>query len=144
GAESRTSHGLVLPQREHVLTNFSGKVNELKRCRGNPRGRSRSSRHVRRTEGGGRRTVSGRLEAVGTGPQPSQAVLHPPTSTLRGAPVLSSAPVITPAPALSQAEQQQVLSRVTRRLVLFAFVCYVVAYVDRVNIGFAATALQRD
>jgi MFS transporter, ACS family, tartrate transporter len=58
--------------------------------------------------------------------------------------VLSSAPVVTPAPTLSPAEQQQVLSRVTRRLVAFAFICYVVAYVDRVNIGFAATALQRD
>lgn len=32
----------------------------------------------------------------------------------------------------------------TRRLIAFAFVCYVVAYIDRVNIGFAATALQRD
>jgi ACS family tartrate transporter-like MFS transporter len=37
-----------------------------------------------------------------------------------------------------------VLRRVTRRLVGFAFICYVVAYIDRVNIGFAATALQRD
>ena len=32
----------------------------------------------------------------------------------------------------------------TRRLVAFAFVCYVIAYIDRVNIGFAAAALQRD
>lgn len=31
-----------------------------------------------------------------------------------------------------------------RRLVPFAFICYVVAYIDRVNIGFAATELQRD
>jgi ACS family tartrate transporter-like MFS transporter len=37
-----------------------------------------------------------------------------------------------------------ILSRVTRRLVGFAFLCYVVAYIDRVNIGFAATELQRD
>jgi ACS family tartrate transporter-like MFS transporter len=36
------------------------------------------------------------------------------------------------------------IARVTRRLVPFAFLCYVVAYIDRVNIGFAATALQRD
>src|SRR5262245_49626228 len=47
-------------------------------------------------------------------------------------------------PALDQAQQRLVLSKVTRRLVVFAFICYVVAYVDRVNIGFAATALQRD
>ena len=48
------------------------------------------------------------------------------------------------AAALSPAEQRAVIARVTRRLVAFAFVCYVVAYVDRVNIGFAAAALQRD
>src|SRR5262245_41514334 len=46
--------------------------------------------------------------------------------------------------ALSSAQQQHVISKVTRRLVAFAFICYVVAYVDRVNIGFAATALQKD
>jgi MFS transporter, ACS family, tartrate transporter len=45
---------------------------------------------------------------------------------------------------LSTAEQRAVIQRVTRRLVAFAFACYVVAYIDRVNIGFAATALQRD
>ena len=36
------------------------------------------------------------------------------------------------------------LSRVTRRLAGFGFLCYVVAYLDRVNIGFAATALRHD
>jgi MFS transporter, ACS family, tartrate transporter len=41
-------------------------------------------------------------------------------------------------------EQQIVIARVTRRLIPFAFVCYVVAYLDRVNIGFAASALQKD
>jgi ACS family tartrate transporter-like MFS transporter len=52
--------------------------------------------------------------------------------------------VVLPSPALSADEQRRVIARVTRRLVGFAFICYVVAYVDRVNIGFAATALQRD
>ena len=33
--------------------------------------------------------------------------------------------------------------RVRRRVVPFAFLCYVVAYIDRVNIGFAATQLQQ-
>lgn len=37
-----------------------------------------------------------------------------------------------------------VLSRVTRRLAGFGFLCYVVAYLDRVNVGFAATALKHD
>ena len=45
---------------------------------------------------------------------------------------------------LSPVEQRAVIRRVTRRLVAFAFICYVVAYIDRVNIGFAASALQRD
>jgi ACS family tartrate transporter-like MFS transporter len=45
---------------------------------------------------------------------------------------------------LTAAEQRAVITRVTRRLIAFAFICYVVAYIDRVNIGFAADALQRD
>jgi MFS transporter, ACS family, tartrate transporter len=39
---------------------------------------------------------------------------------------------------------QRILQRVRRRLIPFAFICYVVAYIDRVNIGFAASELQRD
>jgi ACS family tartrate transporter-like MFS transporter len=45
---------------------------------------------------------------------------------------------------LSSPDSAVVLSRVTRRLIPFAFICYVVAYIDRVNIGFAARELQRD
>ena len=41
-------------------------------------------------------------------------------------------------------QRQAVISRVTRRLIPFAFICYVVAYIDRVNIGFAARQLQQD
>ena len=41
-------------------------------------------------------------------------------------------------------EAERILRQVRRRLVPFAFICYVVAYIDRVNIGFAATELQRD
>ena len=41
-------------------------------------------------------------------------------------------------------ERQRIIGRVTRRLIPFAFICYVVAYLDRVNIGFAASALQKD
>jgi sugar phosphate permease len=39
---------------------------------------------------------------------------------------------------------ERVLAHVRRRLIPFAFICYVVAYIDRVNIGFAANELQRD
>ena len=42
------------------------------------------------------------------------------------------------------ADPRLVLRRVTRRLIPFAFLCYVVAYIDRVNIGFAARELQQD
>ena len=49
-----------------------------------------------------------------------------------------------PAPRTPANLHRIVISRVARRLIPFAFVCYVVAYIDRVNIGFAATALQRD
>jgi ACS family tartrate transporter-like MFS transporter len=36
------------------------------------------------------------------------------------------------------------IARVQTRLIPFIFICYVIAYLDRVNIGFAATELQRD
>ena len=39
---------------------------------------------------------------------------------------------------------REVVARVIRRIIPFAFICYVVAYIDRVNVGFAAAALQRD
>jgi MFS transporter, ACS family, tartrate transporter len=41
------------------------------------------------------------------------------------------------------AQGRRVLARVRRRFLPLAFVCYVVAYIDRVNVGFVATDLQR-
>jgi MFS transporter, ACS family, tartrate transporter len=41
-------------------------------------------------------------------------------------------------------DREIVIGRVTRRLIPFAFICYVIAYIDRVNIGFASAELQRD
>jgi len=40
--------------------------------------------------------------------------------------------------------ESRVLSKVTRRLIPFVFVCYVIAYIDRVNIGFVNKVLQTD
>jgi ACS family tartrate transporter-like MFS transporter len=40
--------------------------------------------------------------------------------------------------------ERRVFGRVIRRLVPFIFICYVVAYIDRVNIGFAARQMQKD
>ena len=42
------------------------------------------------------------------------------------------------------ADRKRVIGRGTGRIIPFAFVCYVIAYIDRVNVGFAAQALQRD
>ncbi len=41
-------------------------------------------------------------------------------------------------------DERRVVARVTRRFIPLAFVCYVVAYLDRVNVGFVATELQHD
>lgn len=48
---------------------------------------------------------------------------------------------MTPTP---ESLEQTTMRRVTARLIPFIFLCYVIAYIDRVNIGFAATELQRD
>jgi len=60
--------------------------------------------------------------------------------------VISFAPVALALAALPVADEREprVLRQVTRRLVPFIFLCYVVAYLDRVNIGFAATDMQKD
>src|SRR5438128_1843082 len=47
-------------------------------------------------------------------------------------------------PEQAAQRRREVIARVARRLIPFAFICYVVAYIDRVNIAFAASALQRD
>ncbi len=49
----------------------------------------------------------------------------------------------TTSPSTESVERRTV-ARVQARLIPFIFICYVIAYLDRVNIGFAATELQRD
>src|SRR5689334_23410502 len=44
----------------------------------------------------------------------------------------------------SPSQATRVLARVRRRFIPLAFICYVVAYIDRVNVGFVATDLQRE
>ena len=60
--------------------------------------------------------------------------------------MISFAPVALALAALPVADERErrVLRQVTGRLVPFIFLCYVVAYLDRVNIGFAATDMQKD
>jgi MFS transporter, ACS family, tartrate transporter len=47
-------------------------------------------------------------------------------------------------PSQEEERERRVLRQVTWRLVPFIFLCYVISYIDRVNIGFAATHLQKD
>ena len=44
----------------------------------------------------------------------------------------------------TEGQQERVVGQVIGRLIPFIFLCYVVAYIDRVNIGFAAADMQRD
>ena len=39
-----------------------------------------------------------------------------------------------------EASRARVIAQVIRRIIPFAFICYVVAYIDRVNVGFALEA----
>ena len=52
----------------------------------------------------------------------------------------ASDPTISGAPTLSA--ETQLLRRVTWKLVPLLFVCYVIAYIDRINVGFAKLHLQ--
>jgi MFS transporter, ACS family, tartrate transporter len=45
-------------------------------------------------------------------------------------------------PALSTSEQAAILRKVSLRLVPLLFFCYVIAYIDRINVGFAKLHLQ--
>jgi sugar phosphate permease len=41
-------------------------------------------------------------------------------------------------------EEDAVYAKVTQRLIPFLFLCYIVAYLDRVNVGFAKLQMQSD
>lgn len=57
--------------------------------------------------------------------------------------VVSPAAPGTPiAGGLSLADQSKVVKRITYRLVPLLFSCYVIAYIDRINVGFAKLQLQ--
>ena len=69
------------------------------------------------------------------------AVAPPPQAT--SADPLSALPeVATRAAATSQ--EESAVGKVIRRLIPFIFLCYLIAYIDRVNIGFAKSALLKD
>jgi D-galactonate transporter len=45
---------------------------------------------------------------------------------------------------LSDAEGERLLKRVLRRIVPFIFLCYVISYLDRTNVGFAAITMNKE
>lgn len=45
---------------------------------------------------------------------------------------------------LSDAEGEKLLSRVMLRILPFIFACYVISYLDRTNVGFAAISMNKD
>src|SRR5262245_56458597 len=61
-----------------------------------------------------------------------------PSKRIAGAVVTPAAP----SDELSSADQSRVSKRVTLRLIPLLFCCYVIAYVDRINVGFAKLQLQ--
>jgi hypothetical protein len=44
----------------------------------------------------------------------------------------------------ASAEAGRVMARITRRLIPFLFLLYIVAFLDRVNVGFAALQMKDD
>ena len=51
---------------------------------------------------------------------------------------------VSPPSTFSLAAEAAIYARVTRRIIPFLFLCYVFAYVDRVNVGFAKLQMQQD
>ncbi len=51
--------------------------------------------------------------------------------------------VIQPAPDLDAAIRSAVVAKLTRRVVPFLFLLYIIGYLDRINVGFAALQMQQ-
>ena len=47
-------------------------------------------------------------------------------------------------PPLTDAEGEQLLGRALWRILPFIFACYVISYLDRTNVGFAAISMNKD
>src|ERR1700736_4547618 len=55
-----------------------------------------------------------------------------------------SSPTIAKNDVYAPEFEKAVYRRVTRRLIPFLFLCYIFAYIDRVNVGFAKLQMQQD
>ena len=47
-------------------------------------------------------------------------------------------------PGAAHIDEERLYARVTRRLIPFLFLCYVAAYLDRVNVSFAKLTMAVD
>jgi len=63
-------------------------------------------------------------------------------STASGTPSLPVLETPGSPETLTGPEQSAVLAKVTRRLIPLLFVCYIIAYIDRINVGFAKLHLR--
>ncbi len=91
------------------------------------------------------KTVNAAPRTCGVCPKKSNRHGHPPPSHFRmvNSEPLSPSPVDavgTPRPDIGKA----VYRKVTWRLIPFLFLCYILSYVDRVNVGFAKLQMQQD
>jgi sugar phosphate permease len=57
-------------------------------------------------------------------------------------PEISDTPEVPPASGLSPAEERACLAKIAWRLLPLLFFCYVIAYIDRINVGFAKLHLR--
>jgi MFS transporter, ACS family, 4-hydroxyphenylacetate permease len=51
---------------------------------------------------------------------------------------------LAPTTAANPSEEKAVIGKVFRRLIWFCFALYIVAYLDRINIGYAALTMNKD
>ncbi len=57
---------------------------------------------------------------------------------------LASGAIAAPAPAYAAHEEDALYRKIWLRLIPFLFVCYVVSFLDRINIGFAQLQMKQD
>jgi MFS family permease len=58
--------------------------------------------------------------------------------------ITHAAPALSAIAPKTKADGDAILSKVMWRLIPFIFACYVVSYLDRINVGFAALTMNRD
>jgi len=55
----------------------------------------------------------------------------------------SYSPEKEPEECVDPSPEREIVSKVTWRLIPLLFLCYIIAYIDRINVGFAGLQLQK-